>query len=90
MGARLKPQIALLPIGAYFPDSFRRVHMGPDEAMKVFRDLGAHWLVPMHYGTFKLSFEHIDEPPRWLRQIAKQDGLIDRVRILEEGVPQVF
>ncbi len=90
IGARLKPEIALLPIGAYFPDSFRRVHMGPDEAMKVFRDLGAQWLVPMHYGTFKLSFEHIDEPPRWLQDIAGQNGLSERVKILEEGVPRVF
>src|SRR6266516_2959851 len=90
IGARLKPEIALLPIGAYYPDSFRRVHMGPDEAMKVFRDLGAQWLVPMHYGTFKLSFEHIDEPPRWLQDIAKQNGLSDQIRILEEGVPRVF
>src|SRR5438094_6883190 len=90
IGARLKPEIALLPIGAYFPDSFRQVHMGPDEAMRVFHDLRAQWLVPMHYGTFKLSFEHIDEPPRWLQEIARQNGLSDRVKILEEGGPQVF
>ena len=64
--------------------------MGPDEAMRVFRDLGAQWLVPMHYGTFKLSFEHIDEPPRWLQDIAKQNGLSAQIRILEEGVPRVF
>ncbi len=90
IGARLHPEIALLPIGAYFPDSFRRVHMGPDEAMKVFRDLGAQWLVPMHYGTFKLSFEHMDEPPRWLREIARRNGVSSQVKILEEGVPHVF
>ena len=30
------PEIAMLPIGAYYPDSFRRVHMGPDEAVKAF------------------------------------------------------
>ena len=90
IGARLKPEIALLPIGAYFPDSFRRVHMGPDEAIKVFHELRAQWLVPMHYGAFKLSFEHIEEPPRWLQEIARQNGLSERVKILEEGVPQVF
>jgi L-ascorbate metabolism protein UlaG (beta-lactamase superfamily) len=90
IGARLRPEIALLPIGAYLPDSFRNVHMGPDDAMKVFRDLGAQWFVPMHYGTFKLSFEHIDEPPEWLLEIAERDGLQDRIRILEEGVPRVF
>jgi L-ascorbate metabolism protein UlaG (beta-lactamase superfamily) len=90
IGTRFHPEIALLPIGAYYPDSFRNVHMGPDEAVKVFHDLGAQWMVPMHYGTFKLSFEHIDEPPRWLQEIAHRDGLSDRLLILEEGVPHVF
>ena len=90
IGRRCLPELALLPIGAYYPDSFRHVHMGPDEAMHVFRDLGARWLVPMHYGTFKLSFEDLDEPPRWLKEIAQRDGLSHRVKILEEGVPQVF
>jgi L-ascorbate metabolism protein UlaG (beta-lactamase superfamily) len=85
-----QPEIALLPIGAYHPESFRKLHMGPDEAIKVFKDLRARWLVPMHYGTFRLSFEDLDEPPRWLRQIAAQEGLMHRVRMLEEGVPQVF
>src|SRR5258708_4273586 len=59
IGARLQPEIALLPIGAYYPDSFRNVHMGPDEAMKGFRDLGAQWLVTPHYRTLKTSYEHI-------------------------------
>jgi L-ascorbate metabolism protein UlaG (beta-lactamase superfamily) len=90
IGQRLQPEIALLPIGAYLPEAFRNVHMGPDEAVQAFRDLRSQWLVPMHYGSFKLSFEHMDEPPRWLRQIARRDGISDRVRWLEEGVPAVF
>jgi L-ascorbate metabolism protein UlaG (beta-lactamase superfamily) len=90
IGKRLAPEIALLPIGAYFPDTFRRVHMGPDEALKVFQETKAKWMVPMHYGTFKLSFEDIEEPPRWLKQLAHKEGVLDRIRILEEGVPEVF
>jgi L-ascorbate metabolism protein UlaG (beta-lactamase superfamily) len=90
IGRRLPPEIALLPIGAYHPASFRRVHMGPDQAIKAFKDLRANWLVPMHYGTFRLSFEDLDEPPRWLRQLAEQEKLTHCLRILEEGVPQVF
>ena len=90
IGNFFSPEIALLPIGAYHPDSFRRMHMGPDEAIVAFKDLQARWLVPMHYGAFKLSFEEMDEPPRWLRQIARQEKLTPQVRILEEGVPQVF
>lgn len=90
IGQQLAPDVALLPIGAYHPESFRRVHMGPDEAVKAFADLGAQWLVPMHYGTFKLSFEDMDEPPRWLRQLAVEQGISQKVRILDEGVPVVF
>lgn len=90
IGQRLRPEIALLPIGAYYPESFRHVHMGPDEALKVFQEVGAKWFVPMHYGTFKLSFESLDEPPRWLMQLAEMQGLTDKIRILEEGVPEIF
>ena len=90
IGARFAPEIALLPIGAYYPDSFRNVHMGPDEAVKVFRDLRARWLVPMHFGSFRLSFEEMDEPPRWLRQIAHRERLTPHLQVLEEGLPHVF
>lgn len=90
IGKRLQPEIALLPIGAYFPDSFRRVHMGPDEAVQVFKDLKATWMIPMHYGSFKLSFEDMDEPPRWLRALGDEHGITDRIKLLEEGLPQVF
>lgn len=90
IGQRLAPDIALLPIGAYHPESFRHVHMGPDEAVRAFQDLNARQLVPMHYGSFKLSFEAMDEPPRWLQEIARQQNLAEHVRILEEGAPAVF
>ena len=90
IGRRCAPEIALLPIGAYYPDSFRHVHMGPDEALRAFRDLGARWFVPMHFGTFKLSFEPLDEPPRWLNQLARQQKLAQHLKILEEGVPTLF
>jgi L-ascorbate metabolism protein UlaG (beta-lactamase superfamily) len=64
--------------------------MGPDEALRVFKDLKARWLVPMHYGSFKLSFEDLDEPPRWLSELANEQGVTHKLRILEEGLPQVF
>jgi L-ascorbate metabolism protein UlaG (beta-lactamase superfamily) len=90
IGKACCPEIALLPIGAYHPESFRRVHMGPDEAIKAFQDLGARSLVPMHYGTFRLSFEDMDEPPRWLQRAATDDGVAHKLKMLEEGVPEVF
>jgi L-ascorbate metabolism protein UlaG (beta-lactamase superfamily) len=90
IGRRLPPEIALLPIGAYHPKSFRKVHMGPDQAIKAFKDLKAKHLIPMHYGSFRLSFEEVDEPPRWLLEVAEQEKLTRCVNILEEGVPRVF
>jgi hypothetical protein len=47
-------------------------------------------MVPMHFGSFKLAFEEMDEPPRWLKQIAHQNGLSQHVKMLEEGVPETF
>lgn len=90
IGRRCQPEIALLPIGAYFPESFRRVHMGPDEAIRAFQDLRSSWFVPMHYGSFKLSFEELDEPPRLLQELCRNAGLTPHLVMLEEGVPQVF
>jgi L-ascorbate metabolism protein UlaG (beta-lactamase superfamily) len=90
IGKRLAPEIALLPIGAYHPETFRAVHMGPDEAVKAFQDLNSKQLVPMHYGTFRLSFEDMDEPLRWLRQLAAQAKITHRLQALSEGVPVVF
>ena len=90
IGKTCAPEIALLPIGAYHPASFRRVHMGPDDALRVFKELRAQWLVPMHFGSFRLSFEDMDEPPRWLSQLAEEQNLTRKLRFLEEGVPTVF
>jgi L-ascorbate metabolism protein UlaG (beta-lactamase superfamily) len=64
--------------------------MGPDEAVKAFGDLGSKWLVPMHYGTFKLSFEALDEPLRWLNELADTHRLHHKLKVLQEGIPAVF
>jgi L-ascorbate metabolism protein UlaG (beta-lactamase superfamily) len=82
---RLSPQIALLPIGAYFPDSYRSVHTSPEEALQAFIDSGAEMMVPMHFGTFRLGREPMEEPPVRLMAAARRHDLEDRVRVLEEG-----
>jgi L-ascorbate metabolism protein UlaG (beta-lactamase superfamily) len=85
IGARLKPEVALLPIGAYFPDSYRVVHASPEEAVRGFVEMGATWMVPMHYGTFQLGREPMDEPVERLLKEAERLGIAARVRVLEEG-----
>jgi L-ascorbate metabolism protein UlaG (beta-lactamase superfamily) len=90
IGERLKPGVALLPIGAYHPDSFRRVHTSPEDAVQGFLDLGARWMVPMHYGTFRLSYEPVDEPVERLKADAKRRGIDNKICVLEEGVTKFF
>jgi len=58
---------ALLPIGAYDPAWFmEKQHMNPEQAVQAFVDLGARHFVAMHWGTFKLTDEPLDEPPQRL------------------------
>jgi L-ascorbate metabolism protein UlaG (beta-lactamase superfamily) len=85
IGRRLHPDIALLPIGAYFPDSYRAVHTSPEEALQAFVDLKADVLIPMHYGTFRLGREPMDEPLPRLMRAAERARVADRVSALSEG-----
>jgi L-ascorbate metabolism protein UlaG (beta-lactamase superfamily) len=58
---------AMLPIGAYDPAWFMsKQHMNPEEAVQAFEDLGAARFLAMHWGTFKLTDEPLDEPPQRL------------------------
>ena len=90
IGERLHPEIALLPIGAYDPPSFRAVHTSPEDAVQAFRDLGSRLMIPMHYGTFKLSHEPVHEPLERLRADAKRLGILDKMCVMEEGVTKFF
>jgi L-ascorbate metabolism protein UlaG (beta-lactamase superfamily) len=90
IGARLRPEVALLPIGAYTPDSYRAVHTSPEDALRAFQDLGAEWMVPMHYGTFWLSEEPLEEPLPRLLASAKRLGLADRIAVVQEGETKTF
>jgi L-ascorbate metabolism protein UlaG (beta-lactamase superfamily) len=90
IGRRLAPQTALLPIGAYSPDSFRHVHMNPEDALRAFLDLGAQHLVPMHYRTFRLSEEPVKEPLERLLKAANAAGISAAIEPLREGETRIF
>jgi L-ascorbate metabolism protein UlaG (beta-lactamase superfamily) len=73
-----------MPIGAYAPRWFMRpVHNDPDDAVRAYRELvaasagGARCTVMggMHWGTFKLTDESMDEPPRRTREAWATAGL---------------
>jgi L-ascorbate metabolism protein UlaG (beta-lactamase superfamily) len=89
-GERFSIDVAILPIGAYRPDSFRRVHMNPQDAWQAFVDLKARHLVPIHWGTFVLSYEPPDEPPRWIRELATEAGRESDLALLAHGEGRIF
>lgn len=90
IGKRHNVEIALLPIGAYDPPSGREVHMNPEEAVRAFLELGANKLIPMHYGSFRLSYEPLHEPPERLMTCARDHGIHEKVQIMTEGETLVF
>ncbi len=87
IGRRFELDAALLPIGAYDPGWFMlRQHMDPEQALQAFEDLGARTFVAMHWGTFKLADEPLDEPPVRVERERVRRGLPgDRVRVLAVG-----
>ena len=90
IGRRLQPEVTLLPIGAYSPSSFRNVHTSPGDAVRAFVDLGARWMVPMHYGTFRLSHEPMHEPLELLATESQAAGVKERILVLEEGRTKIL
>jgi len=81
----------MLPIGAYEPRWFMRYqHVDPAEALAAAQAMRARELVAMHWGTFVLTDEPLDEPPRALARAlatarAAGDATVPAVRVPAVG-----
>ncbi|MBF8295915.1 MAG: Lactamase protein [Bacteroidetes bacterium] len=92
IGRQFKVDLAIVPIA---PGSLvgvgSRVHTGPLGALAIFKDVGAKYLLPVHYGTlFYGSDANPNEPMDRLREAAAQQNLSDRVIGLEVGEQRVL
>ncbi|KZB60283.1 MBL fold metallo-hydrolase [Thalassospira sp. MCCC 1A02491] len=68
----------LIPIGAYDPRDFmRNSHCNPEEAVQIMQAMGVKQALAIHWGTFVLTAEPVDEPPRRLASARKEAGLGD-------------
>jgi N-acyl-phosphatidylethanolamine-hydrolysing phospholipase D len=87
IGRRTGPiDVALLPIGAYEPRAMMGpIHLNPEEAVQAALDLGARRAIGMHFGTFDLADEPLDEPPRRFLAEAARRGLADRASVMAIG-----
>ena len=84
--------LAAMPIGAYSPrEMMHHFHMNPEEALQASRDVRARRIVPVHYGTFDLSDESPDEPPRRLMEAATAGAIApEDVYLLKIGETRPF
>jgi N-acyl-phosphatidylethanolamine-hydrolysing phospholipase D len=95
IGERCGPfDFVMMPIGAYDPRWFMHVvHMDPEEAVQACLDLAAAHpdrpaplVLGIHWGTFRLTAEPMDEPPRRAVQRWGEQGLpADRLWIARFG-----
>lgn len=71
-----KPDLAFLPIGAFQPEWLMHdSHMNPQEAVQAHLDLQAGHSIGIHFGTFQLSNESIDQPVVDLNQATNKQKL---------------
>ena len=84
IGERFNIVYALLPIGAYEPAFImKHNHLNPQEAYDAFEALNADVMIPMHYGTYKLTDEALDAPLKWIEKISKAHP--GKIRIMKAG-----
>lgn len=81
------PRLALLPIGAYEPRWFMGpVHMNPDDAVRAHVDLQAQRSLAIHFNTFQLTDEAVDQPVIDLREALLAHGVPEAAfHVLAEG-----
>ncbi len=84
--------LTLMPIGAYLPRWFmREVHVSPDEAIQAFLDLKATKMLGIHWGTYDLADEDLDQPRLEALAAAQKHAIApDRLHITDVGAHFTF
>lgn len=86
------PDIAILPIGAYEPRWFMKIHhMNPAEAVLAHQELGAKTSLPMHWGSFQLTDEGYDDPVIDLKAALKAANIpSEQFPVIDQGQSFAF
>lgn len=79
--------LSLIPIGSYVPRRFMSpVHIEPKDAVRIHQEVGSKLSIGMHWKTFRLSDEPMQQPPHDL-YLSLQENQIEpsQFRIIEPG-----
>lgn len=92
IGARTKPTLAIIPIGAFKPEWFMSpIHCSPAEAVEIFKDLGSPQSIASHFGTFPLADDGYDDPIEQLGDALKRKNVPEeKFLVLTEGIAKDF
>jgi L-ascorbate metabolism protein UlaG (beta-lactamase superfamily) len=84
--------ITALPIGSYKPGWYMEpVHMNPEQSLDAFNDLHGKFFIPIHWGTYPLGNEPINEPPILLQKEIGQRKLdSEKFWIFKHGQTRKF
>ena len=91
IGRRFKIDLAIIPIAPGSSGGLgSRIHANPAGALMIYKDIGATYLMPMHFGTlFYGSDANPNEPINRLRELAAKDDLSDKIVGLEIGEQRI-
>jgi L-ascorbate metabolism protein UlaG (beta-lactamase superfamily) len=92
LGRQFKVDLALIPIGpcADCFDTGTPNHVFPPSALKIFEDIKAKWMIPMHYGTLCFAQAEPFVPVYVLKSIIQNGDLSNRIFALNIGEQKIF
>ena len=84
--------LAAIPIGAYEPRWFhKKAHVNPEEAVMIHQDINARYSVGIHWGTFIMTDEPVEEPPKRLLVALEKAGISEEnFFVMEHGETKVL
>ena len=91
IGRKFRIDVAILPIGDYRPKIFlRKDHLSPEDIPSVIGMLNPKMVIPIHWGTFKISAVGLNEPIDLLNKVIKEKKLNSTIFILKHGETKIF
>ena len=65
----------ILADSGQYNDAWAQTHMTPEQTVQAAKDAHAGWLMPVHWGAFRLSTHPWDDPPKRALKAAAEQGV---------------